>query len=107
MRAIDADEFEKVIEAWIRMHWGEAFTGDDVGSDFLEMLDEEPTLDVKPVVHAHWIPEYPNKRTGKAYWHKCSECGRSVFDNRQVSIDEMGYAFCPHCGAKMDEEKKQ
>lgn len=48
MRAIDADEFEKVIEAWIRMHWGEAFTGDDVGSDFLEMLDEEPTLDMGP-----------------------------------------------------------
>lgn len=45
MRPIDADEFEKVIEAWIRMHWSEAFTGDDVGSDFLAMLDGEPTLE--------------------------------------------------------------
>ncbi|MDD6716669.1 MAG: hypothetical protein PUF49_09875 [Firmicutes bacterium] len=49
MRPIDADEFGKVIEAWIRMHWSEAFTGDDVGSDFLEMLDEEPTLGARPI----------------------------------------------------------
>ena len=69
-------------------------------------IETEPGKDVNPVVHAHWIPEYPNKRTGKAYWHKCSECGRSVFDNRQVSIDEMGYNFCPYCGAKMIEPQE-
>lgn len=68
------------------------------------VIEKEPGEDVKPVVHAHWIPECPNKRNKKAYRHTCSECGRTVYNARQVSIDEMGYAFCPHCGAKMDEE---
>lgn len=62
------------------------------------------TIDTAPVVHAHWMPEHPNKRTGKSYSHKCSGCGRTVYNNRQVSIKELGYVFCPHCGAKMDEE---
>lgn len=65
-------------------------------------IEEEPGENVKPVIHAHWIPEYPNKRTGKAYWHICSKCGKSVYDSRQVSIDEMKYYFCPNCGAKME-----
>lgn len=70
-------------------------------------VDAHHAANVQPekmaaTVHARWIPKYPNKRTGKAYMHTCSECGRSVYNSRQVSIDEMGYAFCPHCGAKMD-----
>lgn len=96
MRAIDADEFEKVIEAWIRMHWGEAFTGDDVGSDFLEMLDEEPTLDVKPVVHAHWIYSGSYDEVGMLY---CSCC------KHEIDVSEGYFKYCPHCGAKMDEEE--
>ena len=68
-----------------------------------DYIDNAKTLDCVPVVHAHWISECPNKRTGKAYRHTCSECGKTVYDERQVSVDEMEYYFCPHCGAKMDE----
>ena len=84
---------------------GSAFFSAAEKAKIQTVIEREPGEDVNPVVHAHWIPEYPNKRTGKAYWHKCSECGRSVFDNRQVSIDEMGYVFCPYCGAEMDGEQ--
>lgn len=72
--------------------------------DCVEEIRCTESADAVPVVHAHWIPEYPNKRTGKAYSYKCSGCGRTVYNNWQVSIDELGYVFCPHCGAKMDEE---
>lgn len=105
MRAIDADALEKTLRDWIRDHWTDAFTGDDVGSEFADMIDHAKTIELSPIVRAHWIPKYPNKRTGKAYSHTCSECGRTVYDSRQVSIGEMGYYFCPYCGAKMDEEE--
>lgn len=71
------------------------------------LLELEPSEDVEPVTHAHWIPQYPNKRTGKAYSHTCSRCGRTVYNNWQVSAQELGYAFCPHCGARMDEETEK
>ena len=51
---------------------------------FLECL---PIADVMPVVHAHWIE--------KTFTFACSACYGDSVDN---------YAYCPRCGAKMDEE---
>lgn len=56
----------------------------------------------EPAVHAHWFTLDPNRRTGKAYKFACSNCERVVFTSRQKSINELGYVFCPHCGAKME-----
>ena len=64
---------------------------------------EMPKEDVKPVVHAHWVPQRPNNRTGKAYTFVCSNCKKFAIRSRQASIDELGYVFCPNCGAKMEE----
>ena len=63
---------------------------------------EKKNTSGESVVHAHWVTPYPNKRTGKAYTFVCSNCEKTVFTPRQLSIDELGYAFCPHCGAKME-----
>ena len=104
MRLIDADVLEKTLGDWIRNHWTDAFTGDDAGSEFADMIEHEEAIDSVSVVHAHWVTAYPNQRTGKAYEFVCSNCERSVFTSRQKSINELGYAFCPHCGAKMDGE---
>lgn len=111
MRPIDADSIMETVKALENMdgEYSDSFTN-MAGNRSIEFsrledyIESTPTVDADPVVHAHWIPEFPNKRTGKAYWHVCSECGKSVYNNRQVSIDEMRYYFCPHCGAKMDEE---
>jgi len=73
-------------------------------SDVLHKIDECQTLDAAPVVHAHWVPQHPNNRTGKAYIFVCSNCKKFAIKSRQASIDEMGYVFCPYCGAEMDEE---
>lgn len=104
MRPINADALEKTLGDWIRDHWTDAFTGDDAGSEFADMIEHEETIDSLPVVHAHWFTLDPNHRTGKAYKFVCSNCERAVFTPRQESINELGYVFCPHCGAKMDEE---
>jgi len=66
-------------------------------------IETEPEEDVKPVVHAHWVPQRPNNRTGKAYTFVCSNCKKFAIRFRQASIDELGYVFCPNCGAKMEE----
>ena len=76
MRLIDADSLEKTLRDWIRDHWTDAFTGDDAGLEFADMIEHEEAIERSPIAHAHWIPEYPNKRTGKAYSHTCSECGK-------------------------------
>ena len=69
----------------------------------LEQLPSaQPTIDAVPVVHAHWVPQHPNNRTGKAYIFVCSNCKKFAIKSRQASIDEMGYVFCPYCGAEMD-----
>ena len=70
----------------------------------LVTIEKEPGEDVTPVVHAHWFTLDPTPRTGRAYEFVCSNCERAVFTNRQKSINELGYVFCPHCGAKMDGE---
>ena len=56
MRAINADALEKTLRDWIRDHWTEAFTGDDAGSEFADMIEHAETIDANPTVHAHWIP---------------------------------------------------
>jgi len=53
---------------------------------------------VKPIVHAHWIPE-SGANSFKCY---CSNCRKYHY------IDCMKYnAYCSDCGAKMDEEAEQ
>ena len=52
-------------------------------------LDEIPVVDAVPVVHARYVYydgyAIPN----------CSACG--------FSITDIEWAFCPHCGAMLDE----
>lgn len=56
-----------------------------------QVVDKIPTADVQPVVHAHWVTQR-NHST-------CSNCGKYRGDWRTES-----FAYCQHCGAKMDEE---
>ena len=96
MRPIDADELE---ELWAGISPNATVHPDSV----IDTIKRAKTIKDVNQVHAHWIPECPNKRTGKAFTHTCSECGITVYDERQVTIDELEYTFCPNCGAKMDE----
>ena len=67
----------------------------------LAAIDKQPTADVAPVVHAHWIEDAGQsaKRIEKIYY--CSAC--EYFD---AWGEEERYDYCPNCGARMDEREE-
>jgi hypothetical protein len=61
--------------------------------DAIKVVSERQTEDVKPIVHAHWIKGIPADIT-------CSNCDFPLYvDDKTIQK----LAYCPHCGAKMDE----
>lgn len=71
----------------------------------MHKLENAPAVEVAPVVHGHWID-----RCGD---FECSQC-RSIFDyevlwhymHSHYNPHEEHFAYCPRCGAKMDEAPK-
>ena len=61
----------------------------------IDVVKEVPAADVAPVVHGEWI------WNGK-HW-ECSNCRRDRLHDLVLGLDA---AYCPHCGAKMDGERK-
>ena len=112
MQLVEKIEITKPMKSkWIRADslWdriaGNMFFSTEEKNKIRFMIESEPGEDVAPVIHAHWVPQHSNNRTGKAYTFVCSNCKKFAIRSRQASIDELGYVFCPNCGAKMDEEK--
>lgn len=64
-----------------------------------DIISEIPAADVAPVVHGRWsdagFGELPKHAP---YGWACSVCGGISFNNE--------YIYCPNCGAKMDDERK-
>jgi transcription initiation factor IIE alpha subunit len=69
------------------------------GQEVLEVINEEPTADVKSVVHGKWIPiiERDDYCDYEQEWYECNRCHVTQYDK---------YNFCPSCGADMREEDK-
>ncbi len=59
-------------------------------------LEEQPTADVAPVVHAHWVKNRDRKEA------TCSVCTLPITDD--IGDIEKICRYCPSCGSKMDEE---
>ena len=78
----------------------------DCKQNAVDMLKKAPTVDAEPVRHGKWIEgKAKNIKTGEVRLvRKCSECesGYFIYDFLN-SVDEIP-SYCPHCGAKMDEE---
>lgn len=102
MRPIDADALEKTLRDWIRDHWTEAFTGDDAGLEFADMIEHAETIEQSPIAHAHWIPDESETGEG-SNTYKCSACG-GIQTIIYGTPKENGWKYCPSCGAEMDEE---
>ena len=100
VRPIDANALIKELteKGWIK---------DDITKDPVEVtairsaIDAAPTLDDKPVVHAHW----KMKIVKSGYWYECSNCGSHWTINGETHECEQT-PYCYNCGAKMDEEVK-
>lgn len=67
-----------------------------------EQIDDIPTADVAPVVHARWDSVGFDR-----FWNKfifgCTRCQRRVKVSKREDLKDFPYC---HCGARMDKEVK-
>lgn len=81
-----------------------------IAATIQQYLDEEPSVDVSPVVHGHWVDKKGNRMKPHPIWVNCpdsigksaycSECGEWLDHSDEYIITGL---YCPHCGAKMDD----
>ena len=64
-------------------------------ADYIYMIEDMPTIEAKPVVHAHW--EIVVGSNGKEYM-VCTGC------RKQQDLTGV-FSYCPNCGAQMDEKE--
>ena len=67
--------------------------GNESGRVYWHDIEDAPTLDVKPVVHAHWTED-------SCGYSSCSGCGFTF------NWPEYKTKFCPDCGAKMEDKNE-
>lgn len=77
---------------------GESGIYADAYNDLAEDFYSIPTADVAPVRHAEWVV----CGDGDNVPWMCSHCGKTTAHKYKVIYGK----YCPHCGAKMDGEKK-
>lgn len=94
MRLIDAEAF---LKAEIDRCGSAPFVGTCTSdNEYLsERLKKAPTIEVKPIVHAHW--EIVVGSNGKEYM-VCTGC------RKQQDLTGV-FSYCPNCGAMMDEKE--
>lgn len=68
--------------------------------DFVDYINEEPTVEVKPIVYGEW--ELVDDTFDEMKDYKCNLCGQLC----AMSIYKM-MNFCPNCGAKMRESEEE
>ena len=94
-RLIDADELYLAIvekgQASKRYKIGERWELN--GAEILEVINAQPTAEPKI---GHWI------KTSPAGIYECSQCGQNV-----MTGDIEVYAYCHHCGARMEVENDE
>lgn len=92
-RLIDAEAlYKKVLESPVTNIDGYGYINH---IRVLEMINNEPTVEAKPVVHGRWISK---NHHGYEWIFVCSNC--DYIDGYPFN-DRPNY--CPNCGARMDE----
>ena len=66
----------------------------------LDAIDEMPTIEAKPVVHAHWEKEFFTNERQRV----CSACFATVRQTLYDDGEPRLFKYCPWCGAQMDEK---
>lgn len=102
MRLIDADVLREIVDFHVTSVSVCATVQQAIGqSDFkqrcLEDIDNAPTVDDVPVIHARPIWINPLDPEAKIVAWKCSSLCSACGDYVATS-----WKYCPNCGAKMD-----
>lgn len=87
---IDEDELEPDSE------WNEY--ADDYIAYSSTQIQAAKVADAIPVIHAEWIPR--DDSFFKGCISECSNCHKRYY------LGNIGYNYCPECGARMDGEKR-
>ena len=103
MRVIDADALKEEL-AKKTPHFAQRIKF----TPCFDAIRNAPTVDAELVRHGEWVkmrgmmpPEYMGlKECNKCGWH-INPIGRSAFEKH-----ESEFRYCPHCGAKMDGERR-
>ena len=87
-------------------------------ADFIDDINNQPSADVAPVRHGHWIYQSSRKFINtdvseEKLQKEILGYGGRVVLNLQCSVcrkvtmvcNSISYEYCPHCGAKMDGDK--
>ena len=77
--------------------------------DFIDthVVWNAPTVDAVPVRHGKWVDTETFKRPWfRHHIFECSVC-RNTLDMDGVNAGRGDANYCPNCGAKMDEERKE
>ena len=109
-RYIDADEAKENVCKWecggesdCPLNKPDVCTHEKCNS--MRAIDETPTVDATPVVHAHWVEERVDHSEWEMLDHvaRCSNCGCVPDDHYTFAYVNMMWKYCPECGSKMDE----
>jgi hypothetical protein len=92
MRLVDAD---KADVEFITCYYADHCYIEDVQ----EWLDEQPTIEAKPVVHGEW------EKVGDEKDWRCTAC-KSVFCFPVGDPIRLKHNYCSDCGADMRERKE-
>lgn len=96
-RLIEAEAlYKKVLESHVTNIDGYGYINHN---RVLKMIDNEPTVEAKPVVHAHWVI-FGKDGTDTDYG--CTNCGYTFTTSGSYP---QSVHYCPYCGAQMDEEE--
>ena len=78
------------------------FNDHDLDTFKLHLEEEEPAADVVEVKHGKWFRHNKKKHGDTCYY--CSVCEKmAIADGYCWELTD----YCPHCGAKMDEERSE
>lgn len=109
-RLIDAEHLKKRATDWEGDCWDNYAQSTE---DFLEYIDNEPTVDAVPVRHGRWTSCQGLAEVGEC---QCSSCKTiyyedDLYNNGETDENGCGQAllpnYCPHCGARMDEVRDE
>ena len=71
-----------------------------------DLVNGIPAVDAVPVVHGRWTEEETSENTIDEWQSaKCTNCGKYHTTPYLYYFND--YKFCPHCGAKMDGERRE
>lgn len=92
MRLIDADAVTRALDNTLAEDNPKPAPAEVILINFAKsIISDVPTID--PFIHSSWRRE----ENEFGYYWVCSHCGIFSYNGKS--------RYCPHCGAKMDEEK--